>query len=79
MTDEALRAITTPTLLLFCEHSPVNHARRATERACAVLANVAMEVIPDAGHMLPVEQPELFTRRVLTFIDAVDTGRPSST
>ncbi len=77
MTDEALRAITTPTLLLFCEHSPVNHARRATERSRELLANVATEVIPDAGHMLPVEKPELFTSRVLTFIDAVDAGRPT--
>ena len=82
MTDEALRAITTPTLLLFGEESPVNHARRASERSRHLLPNVAAEVIPDAGHMLPVEKPELFTSRVLTFIDAiddVDAGASSST
>ena len=74
MNDEALRTITTPTLLLFCEHSPVNHARRAMGRSRDLLANGVAEIVPHVGHMLPVEQPDLFTRRVLTFIDHVDAG-----
>jgi pimeloyl-ACP methyl ester carboxylesterase len=72
MNDEELRAITTPALLLFCEHSPVNHAQRAAERSRHLIANATAEIVPDAGHMLPVEKPELFTNRVLTFIRDVD-------
>lgn len=79
MTADALRTITTPTLLLFCEQSPVNHARRAAQRSRDLLPNATAEIVPDAGHMLPVEQPELFTRRVLTFIDRADAGAASST
>ena len=73
MTDDVLRMIDTPTLLLFGERSPVNHAQRARERSRRLIANVETEVIPDAGHMLPVEMPELFTTRVLRFIHDIDT------
>ncbi len=73
MTDDVLRMIETPTLLLFCERSPVNHAQRARERSRRLIANVETEVIPGAGHMLPVEMPELFTTRVLRFIRNIDT------
>ena len=37
-----------------------------------LIAGVTTEVIPDVGHMLPVEQPALFARQVLDFIRDVD-------
>jgi pimeloyl-ACP methyl ester carboxylesterase len=70
--DEDLQGIRTPTLVLFCARSPVNHAQRASQRSRDLIAGVATEVIPDAGHMLPVEQPALFADRVLDFINDVD-------
>jgi pimeloyl-ACP methyl ester carboxylesterase len=73
MSDDVLRTLDTPTLLLFCERSPVNHAQRALERSRQLIANVETEVIPDVGHMLPVEMPEVFTTRVLRFIHNIDT------
>jgi pimeloyl-ACP methyl ester carboxylesterase len=76
MTDEELRGIHIPALLLFGEHSPVNHARRAAERSRRCIANAETEVVPGAGHMLPVEKPELFTRRVLSFINDIDAKGP---
>ncbi len=72
MTDDVLRMIDTPALLLFCESSPVNKAQRALERSRRLVANVEAEVVPGAGHMLPVEIPELFASRVASFIAAVD-------
>jgi pimeloyl-ACP methyl ester carboxylesterase len=76
MSDEQLRGIGTQALLLFGERSPVNHARRAADRSRRCIPNAESEVVPDAGHMLPVEQPELFTRRVLSFIDDIDANSP---
>jgi pimeloyl-ACP methyl ester carboxylesterase len=72
MTDQDLRSISTPALLLFCERSPVNRALPAARRSRQLIANAAAEIIPDAGHMLPVEKPELFTNRVLSFIHDID-------
>jgi pimeloyl-ACP methyl ester carboxylesterase len=78
MTDDALRRVHVPALLLFGERSPVNHAHRAAERARRCLPNGETDVVPDAGHMLPVEKPELFTQRVLSFINDIDGKDPST-
>ena len=72
--DADLLGVQTPTLLLFCERSPVNHAQRAARRSRELIAHATVEVIPDAGHMLPVEQPEIFHSRVLDFIEGVDAA-----
>jgi pimeloyl-ACP methyl ester carboxylesterase len=69
LTDDDLRAIVTPTLVLLAERSPVNRVHQAVARARDLLANVETDVVPDTGHMVPVERPALFTDRVLRFID----------
>ena len=72
LTDDELRRVRTPALLLFCERSPVNRAPRAVQRSCDLIEGATAEVVPDAGHMLPVEKPALFTDRVLDFVHEVD-------
>jgi pimeloyl-ACP methyl ester carboxylesterase len=72
LNDEELRSIRTPMLLLFGERSLVTDAARAADRARGLIANVEAEIVTDAGHMLPIEKPDLFTRRLLAFIDGVD-------
>ena len=69
LNDEELRSIRTPMLLLFGERSLVTDAARAVDRARGLIANVDAEIVADAGHMLPIEKPDLFTRRLLAFID----------
>jgi pimeloyl-ACP methyl ester carboxylesterase len=66
--DDDLRAIRTPTQLLFCGRSPVNHAQKAAQRSRDLIPNATVGVISDSGHMLPVEQPEVFASRVLDFV-----------
>jgi pimeloyl-ACP methyl ester carboxylesterase len=75
MTDDELRDITVPTLLLLCADSPVNDAQRAAQRARRCIPGVDVEVVADSGHMLPIEHPEWFTRRVLSFVDGLDASR----
>jgi len=70
--DDELRRIRTPALLLFGERSPVNRASSAAQRARQFIANAHAEVISGAGHMLPVQMPDLFARRVLRFVDEID-------
>jgi pimeloyl-ACP methyl ester carboxylesterase len=73
MSDEELRSINLPTLLFLCECSPVNDAQRAARRARRCISKVEVEVVADSGHMLPIEHPEQFTQRVLSFVDGLDT------
>lgn len=74
LNDDELRSIRTPMLLLFGERSLVTDAARAVDRARGLIANVDAEIVADAGHMLPIEKPDLFTRRLLAFIERVDRG-----
>jgi pimeloyl-ACP methyl ester carboxylesterase len=72
LTDGELRTIQTPALVFFGAESPVNRPDRAVARCRNLIANVDTEIVADAGHMVPVEKPALFTRRVLDFIDKHD-------
>jgi len=68
LTDDQLRAITVPTLLLLGGHSPVTNVDAAAARARDLVPNVEVEVVADAGHTFPMEQPDRFARRVLAFV-----------
>jgi pimeloyl-ACP methyl ester carboxylesterase len=68
MRDDDLRAIRIPTLVLFCDRSPVNRAQRAAQRSRDLIANATVDIVRDAGHMLPVEKPQVFADRVLEFV-----------
>jgi pimeloyl-ACP methyl ester carboxylesterase len=62
-----------PALLLFCGSSPVNRAVHAAQRSRGLIASATSEVVPGAGHMLPIERPEWFDSRVLDFVDEIDS------
>jgi pimeloyl-ACP methyl ester carboxylesterase len=51
----------------------VNHAVEAAQRSRSMIASATSEVVPGAGHMLPIESPELFDIRILDFIDEIDS------
>jgi pimeloyl-ACP methyl ester carboxylesterase len=70
--DVDLHEISTPMLLILGARSPVNDAERVAERARRLIRDVQVEIVPDAGHTIPMEQPDVFTGRVLRFVDGVD-------
>ena len=69
-----LPRITVPTLVLCGEEDHQNlPASREIARA---IPRAKLEVVPDAGHVWNVEQPERFTRTLLDFARDVDRERP---
>jgi pimeloyl-ACP methyl ester carboxylesterase len=68
LTDDQLRAITVPTLVILGERSPVHDVRRAAERARRLLSNGRTEIVPDAGHGLPADSPETVGRLIRSFL-----------
>lgn len=69
LTDAELLGIAAPTLLLFGEHERMVNPRAAAERARRLIPNlVDAEIIPHAGHMLPLDQPDAVEARVLAFL-----------
>ncbi|TDD24456.1 alpha/beta hydrolase [Nonomuraea diastatica] len=68
LTDDQLRAITVPTLVLLGERSPVHDVRRAAERARRLLPGNRTEIVPEAGHGLPADSPETVGRLIRSFL-----------
>lgn len=71
LSDDQLRSITTPTLLLLAENTVLYDPAAAAERARRLLPEVEIDIVSGAGHGLPFQFPDLVTARVLTFVDAV--------
>ncbi len=67
-TDDELRALEAPTLVLLGERSVLLPARTASARVKELIPRVCAEIVPDVGHGVPLEAPELVNERILRFI-----------
>lgn len=76
-TDEELRRITAPTLLLIGDHEVVYSPHKALERARTLIPNVEADLIRDGGHLFPVDQAEAVNARLLDFLGRVHPAPPS--
>ena len=67
-TDDELRQISAPTLLLYGEREVGYDVNAIRKRVARLPANFHIEVIPNAGHMLDHDQPEAVSARTIEFI-----------
>jgi pimeloyl-ACP methyl ester carboxylesterase len=67
-TDEQLRSVSIPTLLLLGEKSELHDARQVLARTCSLMPDLEAEIVRGAGHSLPYDQADDVSRRVLRFI-----------
>lgn len=70
MSDEQLRSIRVPSLLLVGENETVGSASKAMRRLHTVAPQIKAELIPGAGHDLPIARRELVIQKVLEFLEA---------
>jgi pimeloyl-ACP methyl ester carboxylesterase len=69
-TDDDLRQVRVPTLLLLGDHEVVYDHRAALKRATRLIPSVKAAVIPGAGHALSFDAPELVGGHILEFLQA---------
>jgi pimeloyl-ACP methyl ester carboxylesterase len=69
LADEELRQIEAPTLLLIGREEALYAPQAAVDRAMRLMPDVRAELIPDANHLLPMEQPEAVDTRILAFLE----------
>ncbi|MCS7039532.1 MAG: alpha/beta fold hydrolase [Anaerolineae bacterium] len=72
-----LSQITAPTLVLIGDRDRTV-PRRCADELAAGIPHARLQVIADAGHALPHEQPEAFTRAVLAFLAATSETRQAT-
>jgi pimeloyl-ACP methyl ester carboxylesterase len=68
--DDELRRITAPTLLLWGEYETVYNVTKASQRATRLMRNIHIEVIPNAGHTISDDQPDIVNGQIINFIEA---------
>lgn len=68
-TDEELKTVKMPVLVLIGDKERVLDPVRAVERARRRVPGVEAEIIPGAGHALPIDQPEIVNARLLEFFN----------
>jgi len=66
--DEELKKISTPTLLLIGEQEMIYDAKQVMKLAEELLENIQTALIPNANHMLNLEQTELVNSHILNFL-----------
>ncbi|MFJ5234167.1 alpha/beta fold hydrolase [Kitasatospora sp. NPDC088391] len=78
-TDEELRAVRVPALVLVGARSALLRPRRVLDRVTARLPDVRAEIVPGAGHGLTLERPELVNSRLLEFVASCRRTGPAAT
>jgi olefin beta-lactone synthetase len=73
---EAVSSLTTPTLLMWGAKDPVFDDSFAADLA-ARIPHADTHRVADAGHLLPVERPELFVESVTAFVTDAVTRKPA--
>lgn len=68
-TDEEMRKISIPALLLFGEQDALCRAEKAAGRAARWMPRVTTGIIPGAGHWAAVDRPAETCARALEFLD----------
>jgi len=75
--ERRLRRISAPTLVLWGANDTYlapAHGQRYAQR----ISGAHFELIDDCGHLIPLEQTEVFTRRVIEFLSASGTEAASA-
>lgn len=69
LSENELRQITSPLLVLMGEYERLFKPKMAIERARSQIPGlVSAEIVPNAGHLVTVDQPDWLKQRVLKFI-----------
>jgi pimeloyl-ACP methyl ester carboxylesterase len=67
-TDEELRRIRTPTLLLIGDHEVIYEPQRAIRRASRLVAGLRAEIVPNANHNAEYTAADAVNERILDFL-----------
>lgn len=74
-TDEELRGLNLPTLLLIGDHEVIYDPAKALDRARRLIPGIEADLVQSAGHLLNMEQPDVVNARILAFLNKQD-GTP---
>jgi pimeloyl-ACP methyl ester carboxylesterase len=66
--DTELAGITCPTLVMVGDREMIYDPRQAADRVRTLIPGAEVEIVPDVGHLLGMQRPDLVNPRVLAFL-----------
>lgn len=66
--DDELKSVKIPILLLLGEHEVIYNPQSAFKRASTLVSGIEAEIVSGAGHVLSMEQPSYVNERVMRFL-----------
>jgi pimeloyl-ACP methyl ester carboxylesterase len=66
--DDELKQIQTPILLLVGDHEVIYRPQDAIERAARLVPGLCAEIVPSANHIAGISQPDWINKRILRFL-----------
>ncbi|MCS7476911.1 alpha/beta fold hydrolase [Umezawaea endophytica] len=66
-TDDELRAIEVPTLIVLAGRSNIHRPHEVVARLEPLNPDIRTEIVPRTTHMLTLQEPDLVTARILDF------------
>jgi len=68
--DEELKKTKVPTLLLIGQEEVIyNNINKTIERAKKFISGICIIIIPNAGHLPNIDQPEMVNKHILKFLN----------
>ena len=67
-TDEELKGIDHPALLLIGSEEKIYNPQKAIQRAQHWMPDLTAEIVPGAGHLLIMDRPDIINERILKFL-----------
>lgn len=71
VTDDDLRLVHTPSLILLAERTTLLKQDELSVRARSLMVSAEVEIVPGTGHGLPLERPQYVNTRILDFVESV--------
>jgi pimeloyl-ACP methyl ester carboxylesterase len=69
-TDAEFKQNKLPALLLIGAGEKIYNPQKAIERAQGLMPDLTAEIIPNAGHLLTMDQPEIINALILRFLNS---------
>ncbi len=73
-TDDELKQIDLAALLLIGSGDKIYNPLKAIQRAQNCVSDLTAEIIPDAGHLLIMDRPDIINARILKFLSEDDSS-----
>jgi pimeloyl-ACP methyl ester carboxylesterase len=69
--SDHVKNIAVPTLILVGDHDRQDPVELQRREVLPLIKDARLEIVPDCGHLIPVDQPKVMANAITTFVDSI--------